>query len=64
MEWTAVVGDGKIVSIVTCFLLVTSTLAVIARLSTKRAVTGKANIDDGLAIIALVSFAELVDVIC
>lgn len=56
MAVAAVVTDGKIVSIVTSFLLVTSTLAVTARLSTKRAVSGKANIDDGLAVTALVTY--------
>ena len=52
---TTGVSDGKIVSIVTWFLLVTSTLAVGARLSTKRALSGKAHTDDGLVIVALVS---------
>ncbi|KAL8898487.1 MAG: hypothetical protein Q9207_006670 [Kuettlingeria erythrocarpa] len=47
------VTPGKVVSIITSFLLVTSTLAVAARLSTKRAVSGKTNVDDGLAVMAL-----------
>ena len=53
-------GDDKVVSIITCFLLVTSTLAVIARLATKRAVSGSVNIDDGLVLSALVSRMSLV----
>ena len=55
MVGATVASDGKIVSIVTIFLLITSTLAIITRLWTKWAVSGKANIDDGLAIMALVS---------
>ena len=60
MVESPVASNGKIVSIITVFLLVTSTLAVITRLLTKRAVSGRADIDDGLAIIALVICLRLV----
>ena len=60
MVEAVIASNGKIVSIVTVFLLVTSTLAIVTRLLTKRAVSGKADIDDGLAIMALVSFSALI----
>lgn len=56
MVVATVASDGKVVSIITVFLLVTSTLAIITRLLTKRVVSGKADVDDGLAIMALVSY--------
>ena len=54
---TVDVGDDKILSIITWILLVTSTLAIIARLSTKMVVSRSMGIDDGLAFAALVGHA-------
>ncbi|MCJ1233180.1 hypothetical protein MMC14_001135 [Varicellaria rhodocarpa] len=47
-------NDGVLVSIITWFLLVTSTLAIVSRLSTKRAVSRNFHTDDVLAVLALV----------
>lgn len=50
-------NPGRIVSVVTWFLLAVATIAVLTRLFTKRAVSRRLNVDDGLAIISLVGFA-------
>lgn len=49
-------NPGRIVSVVTWFLLAVATIAVLIRLFTKRAVSRRLNVDDGLAAISLVSF--------
>lgn len=46
---------GKIVSVVTWFMLAAATLAVVTRLLTKRALSRKLNADDALIVASLVS---------
>lgn len=46
---------GRIVSVVTWFLLAVATIAVLTRLFTKRVVSRRLSADDGLVVISLVS---------
>jgi heme/copper-type cytochrome/quinol oxidase subunit 1 len=49
---------GPFVNVVTWILLITSTLAVLTRLITKRALSRRIDIDDAFVIAALVSIAS------
>jgi hypothetical protein len=49
-------GLGSFVNIVTWILLITSALAVLTRLVTKRALRRRIDVDDAFVVAALVSF--------
>ena len=53
-----IVDHGQIVSIITWILLVTSALAVLARLFTKWAVSRRLHADDGFAVSGLVCYEK------
>lgn len=55
----AIPNPGRSVSVLTWFLLAVATIAVLTRLFTKRAVSRRLSVDDGLAVISLVGHCGL-----